>query len=351
MPVRPPEETALLFSGRTNDLLYGQENPAGFGSGKCGGRYFQNQQGLWQALIHAHVPVTTIWGETLTARKLAAYKVLILSNAMSLTVNEETIVRKWVEQGGQLIATGSSTRCDAWGRAGPDYRLADVFGVRRTGSTVPYRYDAEHTNPVELQTKPAAGIAKLICPEDLLPEDAEFLLGLGYERVEPTTASIVARYDNGDIALTRNKYGQGGCTYLTLEFPGISYTPWKYSGDSIRKAYWPGVVEFLHALVYRSLEARGDSSILRTVNCPEHVEVAIRRQDEKKRWMVHALNYDPDVMKVPPFRIMVRLPSMGNVRVEDPRGKGDVAFQEVDGRVVFAVENLTDHQMWVVSWR
>jgi HEAT repeat protein len=351
MPVRPPEETALLFSGRTNDLLYGQENPTGFGSGKCGGRYFQNQQGLWQALLHAHRPVTTIWGETLTASKLAPYKVLLLSNAMSLTANEEGIIRQWVEQGGQLIATGSSTRCDAWGRAEPNYRLAEVFGVRRTGSTVPFRYDPEHTNPVELQIKPEQGRGRLICPEGFPVKDAEFLVSLGYERVEPTTAAVVARYDNGDVALTRNRHGKGTCTYLTLEFPGISYTPWKYSGDSIRKTYWPGVVEFLASLVQQCLEARGERSIISVENCPEYVEVTIRRQDEKKRWMVHALNYDPDITKVPPFQVMLRPPSLRDVRVEAPLGKGEVASQVVDGRVHFACEGLTDHQVWVVSWR
>jgi hypothetical protein len=39
----------------------------------------------------------------------------------------------FVEGGGGLLATGESSRYDAWGDARPDFGLADLFGVRGTG--------------------------------------------------------------------------------------------------------------------------------------------------------------------------------------------------------------------------
>jgi len=350
MPVEQPTETALLFSGRTNDLLYGQENPVGFGAGNCGGRYFQNQQGLWQALVQSHLPVTVIWAETLTAEKLAPYQVLVVSNGRSLRAEEEALIRRWVEDGGCLIASGATTLHDQWGRARKDYALADVFGSHHAGATVAYQYDAAHTRPLELQLKPIEGLGRVVLPDGFAAAEAEFYVSLGYEKVRPLSAQIVAKYDDGDIALTSNRYGKGTCYHLTLEYPGISYTPWKFSGDSIRKTYWPGAAEFLSGLVRECLEAKGTTSIIETEGCPEYVEVAVRRQETKSRWLVHALNYDPDVMEVEPFVVSVRLPSVAGIRAERPGTGQPVECRVTDGRVLFRFQKLRDHQMVALSW-
>ncbi|MFC1461040.1 HEAT repeat domain-containing protein [Verrucomicrobiota bacterium] len=349
MPVSQPTETALLYSGRANDLMYGRENPIAFGYGKCGGRYFQNQQGLWQALTQAHVPVTVIWAETLTAEKLAPYKVLVLSNALSLKEREVAIIREWVKEGGCLIASGSSTLYDDWGRRQDNYRLADVFGVARTGSTVPYVYDPEHTQVVELQIKPATGIGKIISA-DFPVKEAECYSGLGYEKVKPTTARIVAAYQNSDVALTQNSFGQGSCFYLTLEYPGLSHTPWRYSGAPQRKTYWPGTLEFLQALVEDGLKTQEEEQLLKTRGCPEYVEVAVRRQDDKQRWMVHAMNYDPTIMEVETFTVSLKTPSLEGLNMERPYTNEKIPYQVKDGRLEFEFKNLRDHQMAVVSW-
>jgi hypothetical protein len=42
-------------------------------------------------------------------------------------------IRRFVERGGGLIATGESSRYDEWGDPRPDCELADLFGVRGSG--------------------------------------------------------------------------------------------------------------------------------------------------------------------------------------------------------------------------
>lgn len=350
MPVSQPRETALLFSGRTSDLLYGRENPGGFGGGKCGGRYFQNQEGLWEAFTQAHLPVAVIWAETLTGEKLAPYQALVLSNARSLRKEETEIIRNWVKEGGILIASGSSSLCDDWAREQQNYVLSDVFGVERISSARPYCYDPEHTLPVELQIKPDKGLGK-VAATNFPAGEAEFYTGLGYEKIKTATATVLARYENGDIALTRNSYGKGHCFYLSMEYPGLSYTPWKYSGESIRKTYWPGVTDFLRTLVTESLKAKGKEPLLVTEGCPEYVEVGVRCQDEKNRWMVHALNYDPDVKETVPFKVSVLPPSTEGLKVYCPYTGKRIDYETRDGRVEFEFCNLGDHQLVVLSWQ
>lgn len=78
-PASPVGEVALIYSGRTNDVIYGHTEPDGL-AGYPPRRYYQNQPGLYQALLKAHIQVVPLWAETLTNKKLSIYPCAILSH-------------------------------------------------------------------------------------------------------------------------------------------------------------------------------------------------------------------------------------------------------------------------------
>ena len=55
--------------------------------------------------------------------------VLILPNLAAMSDAQVAAVRRFVERGGALIATGQTSLCDQWGDPRPDFALADLFGV------------------------------------------------------------------------------------------------------------------------------------------------------------------------------------------------------------------------------
>ena len=86
---------------------------------------------IWTALGQSHVYADVVFIDNATERKLAKYKVLFLGAAKVLTEREQTLLRKWVADGGTLVCEGTVSLFDAknLARRG-NYAIADVLGVR-----------------------------------------------------------------------------------------------------------------------------------------------------------------------------------------------------------------------------
>ncbi|MFL5620509.1 MAG: Tat pathway signal protein [Gemmatimonadaceae bacterium] len=111
----------------------------------------QPLRGWMQALVRAritYVPVHVDQIDT-TGRDLA---VLILPNIGALADDQVASIRRFVERGGALIATGQTSLFDEWGDARPDFALADLFGVSRAGSSSPARVSPERLRAAAAQT-------------------------------------------------------------------------------------------------------------------------------------------------------------------------------------------------------
>ena len=78
-------------------------------------------------LIGAHVPFGVITKKSLG--KLDGVKLLILSGVNMMDEEEAAEIRAWVQAGGTLLASGSTSLVDKQGRLQKDFLLGDVFGV------------------------------------------------------------------------------------------------------------------------------------------------------------------------------------------------------------------------------
>ena len=227
------ERSKLLFYSKN----YGERVP-------MPRRYYQNLSGFWSALRQSHIPVDAIWAESITPEKLIRYKCLVLPDAKSLTDKEIDILRQWVKGGGVLVTTGTSTLFDKSGKTRENYAMADVFGVDYTGhmaetnpekidtmcfergrdhfKAIDEKYDREKIrNYVHRDIKPQKSIGTYTVsnPGNFLDGlrkglVCEYDMPLGYDRVKPTTAKILAKFANGNPALTVNKFGERAVLFL-----------------------------------------------------------------------------------------------------------------------------------------
>jgi hypothetical protein len=60
--------------------------------------------------------------------------VLVLPNVGALSDAQVATLRRFVERGGSLVATGDTSRCVEWGRPSEDFALAVLFGCRKPGN-------------------------------------------------------------------------------------------------------------------------------------------------------------------------------------------------------------------------
>ena len=88
----------------------------------------QPWRGITQALIRARIPYLPVHADHIE-RDASKFGALILPNFATITDAQVAAIRKFVENGGGLLATGESTLRDEWGDARADFALADLFGT------------------------------------------------------------------------------------------------------------------------------------------------------------------------------------------------------------------------------
>jgi hypothetical protein len=79
-------------------------------------------------LVRARIPYLPVHIDDLE-RDAAQFRLLILPNLGAMSDEQAASVRRFVERGGGLLATGQSSLGDAWGDPRPDFALADLFGA------------------------------------------------------------------------------------------------------------------------------------------------------------------------------------------------------------------------------
>ncbi len=97
--------------------------------------------GTFKALIEAHIPVEIVDDRPESLATLNQYKVVYLSNILTLSAAEVDVLRTYIANGGAIIATGATSLYDEWGNRLNNFALADLFGVdfvKRGEFTFPY---------------------------------------------------------------------------------------------------------------------------------------------------------------------------------------------------------------------
>jgi hypothetical protein len=82
-----------------------------------------------QALIQSKIPFGIVFDRQL--RDLSRYKALVLADEDALSDEQLGYIRKFVENGGGLVATGNSSMLTQWRTKRSRFGLADLFGIDR----------------------------------------------------------------------------------------------------------------------------------------------------------------------------------------------------------------------------
>lgn len=85
-------------------------------------------RGVTQALIRARIPYLPVHVDHLE-RQADQFAVLVLPNLGAMSDAQVASVRRFVQRGGGLVATGESSLFNQWGDPRADFALADLFGA------------------------------------------------------------------------------------------------------------------------------------------------------------------------------------------------------------------------------
>jgi hypothetical protein len=114
-------------------VLWNQRNTDFYGRDEIEDRVTLPYRGVVNALLRARIPYLPVHADHVD-RDAESLDVLVLPNVGALSDKQGEAIRRFVEQGGGLVATGESTLYDEWGDRREDFALADLFGACATGA-------------------------------------------------------------------------------------------------------------------------------------------------------------------------------------------------------------------------
>lgn len=114
----------------TVGLLWSQRNMDFFGRDDGGAHVNDPWNGFMQALVRGRIPYVPVHADDIERETAElGVKLLILPNVAALSDAQVAAIRKFVDAGGSVFATGLSSLCNEWGEVREDFGLADVLGV------------------------------------------------------------------------------------------------------------------------------------------------------------------------------------------------------------------------------
>ncbi len=118
----------------TVGIGWSQRNTDFFGRNEANDRVDAPYTGFMHALVRARIPYLPVHLDDLDSQG-SHLKLLILPNVGAVSDAQAASIRRFVERGGSLFATGQTSLFNDWGDPRPDFALADLFGAHRTGET------------------------------------------------------------------------------------------------------------------------------------------------------------------------------------------------------------------------
>src|SRR2546422_434889 len=119
----------------TVGVLWSQQNTDYYGRDRADELVEQPYRGMAQALLRARIPYVVIHADYLE-RDAAGLSLVILPNLAAMSDAQCGAVRRFVERGGGLVASGVTSLYTEDGIARRDFALADLFGAHFTGKRV-----------------------------------------------------------------------------------------------------------------------------------------------------------------------------------------------------------------------
>jgi hypothetical protein len=124
---QPMASVGLVWSQRHTDF-YGRDD--------AGVLVDLPYRGMMNALVSARIPYLPVHVDRID-RDGGALAVLVLPDLAAMSDRHCASIRRFVERGGHLVATGRTSLYDEWGQPRGDYALGDVLGARRSGERKP----------------------------------------------------------------------------------------------------------------------------------------------------------------------------------------------------------------------
>jgi hypothetical protein len=359
----------------TVGLAWSQRNTDFFGRDDPGDRVDAPYTGFMHALVRARIPYLPVHLDDID-RHRGRVTTLILPNLGAISDAQATALRRFVQDGGSLVATGQTGMYDEWGDPRSDSALADLFGCRRVSPAPRLREGArqgsqgEHTY-LRLTPELRARVDGPKAGDEPPPGGERHEVLRGFEETD------ILPYGGTLSPLTVDA---GALVPLTFVPPFPTYPPetsWMRQPKTdiqglvlsehgrARVAFMPADIDRRYAREHLPDHARLLANIVRwasgrlplTVDGPGLIDCHLYEQPG--RLVLHLVNLTSEgtwrapideFIRVGPFKVGVRLPAnaaRARARLLVAAGEPRVTVQ--NGLASFEIEGILDHEVVLLT--
>ena len=268
-----------VVASEQTKMYYGQSSPLT--------NYFSHTLGVFRAVMESHRPVQVLTEYDLEDGNLQGVKVLVLPNVACLSDRAAEVVRRFVRNGGGLVATYETSLFDQTGKKRSDFALNDLFqasylgthfGLTR-GDALPMHITAKH--PIVESPGIERELWTSAPPEHSSYNQLTMVAGAVETKMLPEGQSFVTFKEDykdtakGFPAIIASNFGKGRVVYIPA---------------GIDKAFFFYTAAYQREFLRNACDWAAASAVPVEVQAPLILATTFRLQPEKKRLVVHLLN-------------------------------------------------------------
>jgi hypothetical protein len=307
----------------------------------------QYMDGLYYGLLEGRFLFDFVHEDRLAPERLRKYSALLLPNTALLSDEQCAQIRAYVAAGGSLLATFETSLYDERGRRRPDFGLADVFGIHKTGDLIGTTGNA-YLARIERRHEILDGFANTAWipgAENRIPvapvADPVLTVVPGFVAYPPELSYPVRPHTDEPAVVVRTA-GRSRLVY----FPG-----------DIERTMWRSGHTDLARLLRNSIRwvAGGPAPV--TIEGDGVIETFA--WETEPGFAVHILNYTNPAMHrgwirefypIGPQKVGMTLPVGRRItRVELLRAETSVPFRATGGEVEFTIPRVLDYEIAALS--
>lgn len=115
-------------------MVYSEQTERNYGGKPWQQNFGDHKKGMYHALIEDRMPFEMVNDRLMDAVSLKAFKLLVLPNIAALSTAQCDQLKKFVEDGGSLVASYETSLYDEEGKQRKDFGLSELFGVSYSGA-------------------------------------------------------------------------------------------------------------------------------------------------------------------------------------------------------------------------
>ncbi len=300
-------------------------------------------RGMETVLMENHIPHDFILSDQLSKERLQKYNLVILPNVRWMSDNEIELLKNYVKEGGNLVATYASSLFNEVGKERNDFGLSELFGVQYAGKRENtrkdnYQYILNKKHPVvepdssKTELLFNAGYTALSKP---IKDATVICTWVPTIQNQPPDKSWVKEFSKEFPTIVENKYGKGKVMYFANQPDVLSYD----TGHPDPRN-----------LLLRTFRYLAGSSIPIETNAPSSVHIGLTRSLQKKgEYILSLVNTSSGPVRpirelIPVHDITIKLNlegrSLGNYKVL--RSQGDCRVKAMGQNIELRISRLED---------